>query len=380
MKLWIASLLSLFLLLSGCSAGTNTTPEGTSTLNPRPTVLTTAVPKTTQGSTQSGTTTGTGQTAPQKEANVRLTWDTRSEGEWPLDCTLETLQFADHDNEKLDDINEQLRSNTESELQRYYDCAALREDERYEQSASWGDIWVYPVSGERYLNAVWVWRERTHFYTFEPEPWKLVGSVVYDTGEDRIVTLEEAYEKASVDQGDLEKAIWEYVADQEIGIYEKLSSCAFYMEEDGTPVFMVGAIVNQPELPIPWTIFFTWRNGIVECTVDHPLQLYQVDTEFQDELSCFKSMGQYDGAAVITEEEAADLLREVYEVQEYLSQGMEMIFDGTAEWIDSEYCVCIALGTEHEDNFVREVYYAVTWDTIYRLDPVYNTWEIVGFG
>lgn len=250
--------MALVLMLSDCGGVPGENTGGQSDLTPCPNALSPSNQETTPSSDQEDETTQTPET-PQgggvaEKTTPYLTWDVQSEGEWPLDCTLETLQFAGFEDEELSDTNQQMRENTECEWQRYQDCAALSEEERFEQSASWGDIWAYPVSSQRYLNAVWVWRERMHFYT--------------------------------------------------------------------------------------------------------------------DELSCLKGMGQYDGAAVISEEEAADILSEIYEVQEYLSQGMQMMFDGSSEWLDEEYCVCINLGTDHEEDFVREAYYAVSYDTVYQLNSV----------
>ena len=83
---------------------------------------------------------------------------------------------------------------------------------------------------------------------------------------------------------------------------------------------------------------------------------------------------------MISEEEAAGILSEIYEVQEYLSQGMRMMFDGTSEWINEEYCICVALGTDGEESFVREAWYAVTYGVVYRMDPLSGEWQEVGFG
>ncbi len=83
----------------------------------------------------------------------------------------------------------------------------------------------------------------------------------------------------------------------------------------------------------------------------------------------------------LTEEEAAELLCEVYEVQEYLNQGMTMLFDGETEVIDGETCVVIALGTDHEEYFVREFYYAVSPSgSIYAYDIFTDSWNVAGMG
>ena len=83
----------------------------------------------------------------------------------------------------------------------------------------------------------------------------------------------------------------------------------------------------------------------------------------------------------LTEEEAAELLCEVYEVQEYLNMGMKMFFDGTRETINDESCVVIALGTDHEEYFVREFYYAVSPSgSIYAYDIFTDSWNVAGMG
>ena len=81
---------------------------------------------------------------------------------------------------------------------------------------------------------------------------------------------------------------------------------------------------------------------------------------------------------VLSEEEAAELLSEVYEVQQYLALGMTMLFVGERQNINGETCVLIALGTDHEEYFVRELYYAVAPSgTIYTYDLFTDSWNVV---
>ena len=81
---------------------------------------------------------------------------------------------------------------------------------------------------------------------------------------------------------------------------------------------------------------------------------------------------------VLSEEEAAELLSEVYEVQQYLALGMTMLFVGERQNINGETCVLIALGTNHEEYFVRELYYAVAPSgTIYTYDLFTDSWNVV---
>ena len=74
------------------------------------------------------------------------------------------------------------------------------------------------------------------------------------------------------------------------------------------------------------------------------------------------------------------MLCEIAEIQDALLAGMSLMSDGTTECIDGEEYVCIALGTEHDENFVREQLYAVSWYSVVRMDPMTGDWVIVGFG
>lgn len=83
----------------------------------------------------------------------------------------------------------------------------------------------------------------------------------------------------------------------------------------------------------------------------------------------------------LTEEEAAMILSGFTEVQFYLNQGMSMFFDGDIEVISGETCIVIALGTNHSDSFVRELYYAVSpYGTVYYYDVIMDTWNLLGLG
>ena len=210
-------------------------------------------------------------------------------------------------------------------------------------------------------------------------PWNMVSSIVYDKEERRIVSLEDAFAMAGMDQGQLERELMAFTRQQNIGVYEDLSSLAFYMAEDDEPVFMVGAVVNIPWGRVPWTTFFTWDGGEIAWPHDHPMPLGIVDT-MQDGLSCLAGMGQYDGAAMISEEEAFDVLAEIYDVQSYIAQGMSMVSYGTTEYLDGEDHLLIELGTEYGNSFDTEFIYAVSWGSVYQLDGLNGEWIPVGFG
>lgn len=95
------------------------------------------------------------------------------------------------------------------------------------------------------------------------------------------------------------------------------------------------------------------------------LRIYLYDSEFTE-------------AGGLTEEEAAMILVEAYEIQGYLQQGMRMFFEGETEVIGGETCILISLGTNDEDHFVREIYYAVAPSgSIYTYDVGTDTWNAV---
>lgn len=86
----------------------------------------------------------------------------------------------------------------------------------------------------------------------------------------------------------------------------------------------------------------------------------------------------YENDDMLTEEEASEILSGVYEVQQYLQQGMVMFFEGSTEVIYDQLCVVIALGTDHEEYFVRELFYAVSPNgTVYKYDPFTDYWYMV---
>ena len=73
---------------------------------------------------------------------------------------------------------------------------------------------------------------------------------------------------------------------------------------------------------------------------------------------------------------------DVEEIREYLNAGMAILLTGETAVIEDEECYLVILGTNHEDNFVREVMYAVNTATrqVYRFDVLNDAWEPVPMG
>lgn len=92
----------------------------------------------------------------------------------------------------------------------------------------------------------------------------------------------------------------------------------------------------------------------------------------------FEIDDEYDELEGFTEEEAAMILSEVQEVQEYLEQGMTMFFDGVTRSIEDAPCIMISLGRADEEIFISEFLYAVSpTGRIYFYDTSTYSWNIV---
>ena len=71
---------------------------------------------------------------------------------------------------------------------------------------------------------------------------------------------------------------------------------------------------------------------------------------------------------------ATELLCEAEEVRDSLALGMRVQYTGQHVTVDGRECWLFALGTEREDQFVREIFYAVCDNLIYRYDPIEDSW------
>mgnify|MGYP001428546800 FL=1 len=54
--------------------------------------------------------------------------------------------------------------------------------------------------------------------------------------------------------------------------------------------------------------------------------------------------------------------------QDYINSGMSVLYTGETEVIDGKPCMVFALGTDRDDQFVRERYYAVCDNLVYSYD------------
>ena len=77
---------------------------------------------------------------------------------------------------------------------------------------------------------------------------------------------------------------------------------------------------------------------------------------------------------------AREQLSETDEVSYYLGLGMSLWYTGTEEYIEGRNCPVFVLGTDHEDHFTKEHYYAVGDNVVYYYDPLGDAWLLLGAG
>ena len=77
---------------------------------------------------------------------------------------------------------------------------------------------------------------------------------------------------------------------------------------------------------------------------------------------------------------AREQLSETDEVSYYLGLGMALWYTGTEEYIEGRNCPVFVLGTDHEDHFTKEHYYAVGDNVVYYYDPSGDAWILLGAG
>jgi len=313
-------------------------------------------------------------------ADAYLSWTGEYAGVWPFDLAVEVLQFGGYEAPELKEANGRMATDGEDNILSYETAMKKGEAQCAQDGEILSSLWAYPVTTERYLSAVTVQRSNMYFRTGNASPWNVViSNYVYDKKEGRIVPLEEMLALKNLSAGDLEREMYNFAAQQNLGVVEKLNSVAFYMDTDESPVFIVGVLLRGPEDAYGWPTFFNWSNGEIFWPGDEPMALGMVDTA-QDGLACLQSMGQYGGVAVISRQEAFDTLREIVEVQEYLSRGMSMADTGITEWLNGEEYRRIVLGTGQGDSFAAQMLYAVSFGSVYCADSETGAWIPVGFG
>ena len=75
---------------------------------------------------------------------------------------------------------------------------------------------------------------------------------------------------------------------------------------------------------------------------------------------------------------ATEILLEADEVKDAIEHGMKIMYTGNTQVIEGRTCLLFALGTDSEEQFVRERYYGVCDNLIYVYDAVSDTWAVLG--
>lgn len=77
---------------------------------------------------------------------------------------------------------------------------------------------------------------------------------------------------------------------------------------------------------------------------------------------------------------ARDLIAQTDEVSYYLGLGMSLWYTGTEEYIEERNCLVFVIGTDHEEHFTKEKYYAAGDNVVYYYDPLGDAWLLLGAG
>ena len=77
---------------------------------------------------------------------------------------------------------------------------------------------------------------------------------------------------------------------------------------------------------------------------------------------------------------ARDLIAQTDEVSYYLGLGMSLWYTGTEEYIKGRNCPVFVIGTDHEEHFTKEKYYAAGDNVVYYYDPLGDAWLLLGAG
>ena len=77
---------------------------------------------------------------------------------------------------------------------------------------------------------------------------------------------------------------------------------------------------------------------------------------------------------------ATEILMEYAEVSERVKQGMTLMYTEEKQIIDGRECYIFALGTNHEEQFVREYLYGVCDNLVYSYDALNDLWYVLGVG
>lgn len=74
---------------------------------------------------------------------------------------------------------------------------------------------------------------------------------------------------------------------------------------------------------------------------------------------------------------ATELLLQTDEIQTAMQHGMSLMYTGETELINGQICLLFTIGTNTEEHYVMEGYYAVGDGIVYGFDFIYGTWYVL---
>lgn len=165
-----------------------------------------------------------------------------------------------------------------------------------------------------------------------------------------------------------------------ITIYKSgISEDGEYIDDKTSPLYQGKAgetvVIRCNLSEIYSNVLVSVKNG-AKTMEFHPM-LSMMDGHLAKQDGCYDfSVYGTDGEPTDSVQSAYDLLMSNDEVKQCCENGMTMLYTGDSQIVDGNECMLFALGTEHEDEFVREQYYAVSGDTVYYYDAFDDEWII----
>lgn len=161
--------------------------------------------------------------------------------------------------------------------------------------------------------------------------------------------------------------------------YAEISEDGNYIDHKDVPLFIGDAgeaiVVRCNLSEIHSNMLISVKDG-ANMLEFHPM-LSMKDGHVATESGCY-DFTNYE----MTEEEraknASELLTATDEVKDALERGMKLLYTGDTQVINGQQCLLFAIGTEHDDQFVREQLYAVSDDQVYTFYTDANEWKVLG--
>lgn len=213
----------------------------------------------------------------------------------------------------------------------------------------------------------------------------------YAQAPDEIVFQKETTEKTQltpIKNGDFHAVFWGVGEDWESIWIDDVTWTPTQEDDFATPYpWRMTYYENDVKESVLYTIA---PEMIVEILGDDlfPGTVYLVETNENGEItSC--TYGEYEEYTEAYLEDYADpeteaavfnvIYSDVKEIEEYMNQGMAAMVTNETVLLDNGMCSIMVLGTNSEDQFVRELYYAINTEThkAYRYDVLTDEWSII---